>query len=120
MQSYIYHFVGPTKRYLSRCRWQGTDPPELPFPWDQNAHALVAQFGSKPPSEWEAKTCLQADTIANLLAICPEMRIKIRYFNPEPPDQPYEIRTVDRQHQFAATRTSYLLLIRVGPNASRL
>lgn len=34
MQSYIYHFFGQSKKYLDQCRWQRTDPPELPSIWD--------------------------------------------------------------------------------------
>jgi hypothetical protein len=75
MQSYIYHFVGPTKKHLARCRWQRANPPELPFPWDKNAKAIVDQFGDSPPEFHEVDTCLQADTISNLLAVYPSLRI---------------------------------------------
>ncbi len=31
MQSFVYHFIGPSKPHLDRCHWQRSNPPELPF-----------------------------------------------------------------------------------------
>jgi hypothetical protein len=124
MQNYIYHFVGQTKKHLERCRWQRTDPPELPYPWDQRAFNLIERFGLNPPAVWKASSCFQSDTIANLLAVFPNLLIQI---GPEPvlaPCRSNEIGRNDRAQQFAATHTSYLnlpkLLLRLGPNSSRL
>ncbi len=124
MQSYIYHFVGPTKKYLDQCRWQRAEPPELPYPWDAKAIALIKRFGNSPPQLWQASSCLYADTIANLLAIFPQMRIQIDQV-PYPSNcRTDEISNADRKQQFTATFTSYLnlpkLLLRLGPNASRV
>jgi hypothetical protein len=124
MQSYIYHFVGPTKKYLEQCRWQRTSPPELPYPWDSRAHALVKRFDAAPPFVWQASSCLHSDTIANLLAIFPQMRIQIDQVPYPSTCRTDEISNADRKQQFAATYTSYLnlpkLLLRLGPNASRV
>ena len=124
MQSYIYQFVGQTKKHLDGCRWQRTDPPELPYPWDQRAFNLIARFGQNPLAVWKASSCFHSDTIANLLAIYPGLLIQI---DPEPiltRFQSDDIGCNDRAEQFAATQTSYLklpkLLLRLGPNSSRL
>ena len=124
MQSYVYHFVGPTKKYLEQCRWQRTSPPELPYPWDSKARALVRRFDAAPPFVWQASSCLHSDTIANLLAIFPQMRIQIDQVPYPSTCRTDEISNSDRKQQFAATYTSYLnlpkLLLRLGPNASRV
>ena len=124
MQSYIYHFVGPTKKYLDQCRWQRTDPPELPYPWDAKAYSLVKRFGENPPAVWQVSNCLHSDTIANLLAIFPQIQIQIKPAPEQIPCRTDEVRKFDRNQPFAANYTSYLnlprLLIRLGPNASRV
>jgi hypothetical protein len=124
MQSFIYHFVGPTKKHLDQCRWQRTIPPELPYPWDAKANALANRFGENPPRIWKASNCLQSDTIANLLAIYPQIRIEIMQVLDQSPRQTDEVRNVDRNQQFNATHTSYLclpkLLLRLGPNSRRI
>jgi len=124
MQSYIYHFVGRTKRYLDQCRWQRIDPPEFPYPWDTKAKMLINRFGDAPPPVWEAASCLHSDTIANLLAVFPEMRNQINQLLEQSLCQADEVKKSGRNQQSAATYTSYLslptLLLRLGPNASRI
>jgi len=124
MQNYIYHFVGQTKKYLDQCRGHRTNPPELPYPWDIKANKLFNGFGDAPPRMWEEASCSHSDTIANLLAVFPEMRIQINQWSEQSPCQADEVKKSDRDQQFAATYTSYLnlskLLLRLGPIASRI
>ena len=124
MQSCIYHFVAETKKYLDQCRWQRFHPPEVPYRWDTTAYALINRFGETPPRIWEAASCLHSDTIANMLAVFPEMRIQINQTLEQSPCPADEVKKSDRNQQFAATYTSYLnlpkLLLRLGPNASRI
>lgn len=124
MQSYIYHFVGPTKKHLEQCRWQRTDPPEIPYPWDSKARSLINRFGNAPPAVWSECNCQSADTIGNLLAAYPDLIIRTNAAPLAQKHQEIAIASCDRVHQFAATRTSYLslakLLLRLGPNASRV
>jgi hypothetical protein len=124
MQSYIYHFVGPTKKYLDQCRWQRTSPPELPYPWDKRSRDLVAVWGDQPPVSYTLESIVQIETAANLLAAYPNLGIIAsestirRQINCE------AIGIQDRRAQFDASRTSYMnlprLLLRLGPNACRL
>ena len=124
MQSYIYHFVGQSKKYLDQCRWQRTNPPDLPYFWDTKASTQINRFGDAPPRISGAASCLHSDTIANLLAVYPEMQIQINQRSEQYPCPPDEVKNSYRDQQFAATYTSYFnlpkLLVRVGPNASRI
>jgi len=36
-----------------QCRWQKTNPPELPYPRDTKAYSLINRFGDIPPNVWE-------------------------------------------------------------------
>jgi len=124
MQSYIYHFVGPTKKYLDQCRWQRTIPPELPYPWDRVATRMVQQLGSDSPEFLQLSSCLRSDTIANLLAIYPNLQIEIGMEKRIELARADQIPDHHRAQQFEVTLTSYLnlprLLLRLGPNAARL
>jgi hypothetical protein len=44
MQSFVYHFIGPSKPHLDRCRWQRSDPPELPFPDNRQSIELINEW----------------------------------------------------------------------------
>jgi hypothetical protein len=124
MQSYIYHFVGPTKMYLDQCRWQRTIPPELPYPWDRVAARMVQKLDSDSPEFLQLSGCLRSDTIANLLAIYPQLQIEIGMEKRIELARADQIPDHNRADQFEATHTSYLnlprLLLRLGPNAARL
>lgn len=124
MQSYIYHFVGPTKQYLDQCRWQRTTPPELPHPWDQRSKYLITCWGNLSPSTYEPSSNTHVETIANLLTAYPELRIKLPTENRKTPSTCGRISPSCRAQQFDFTGTAYLnaakLLLRLGPNASRV
>ena len=65
-----------------------------------------------PSRMLEAASCLHSDTISNLLAVFPEMRIQINQSLEQPYCPPDEVKNSDRNQQFAATYTSYLNLPR--------
>lgn len=94
------------------------------YPWDQRALNLIECFGLNPPAVWEASSCFHSDTIANLLAVYPSLLIQIILEPALSQCRSDEIACNNRARQFAATHTVYLnlpkLLLRLGPNASRL
>jgi hypothetical protein len=124
MQSYIYHFVGPTKKYLDQCRWQRTSPPELPYPWDKRSRELVAGWGDEPPVSYTLESMVQIETAANLLAAYPNLGIIASESIVHRQTNCEDIGIKDRLGQFEVSCTSYMnlprLLLRLGPNASRL
>jgi hypothetical protein len=124
MQSYIYHFVGPTKKYLDQCRWQRTSPPELPYPWDKRSRELVAGWGDEPPVSYTLESMVQIETAVNLLSVYPNLGIIASESIIHRQTNCVAIGIHDRRGQFDASCTSYMnlprLLLRLGPNASRL
>ena len=75
MQSFIYHFIGPSKPHLDRCRWQRTDPPELPFPNQRDSIELINEWKQQPPAEFDIGPIFLPDFAANLLAVYPELKV---------------------------------------------
>ncbi len=124
MQSYIYHFVARTKERLPEVRWQRTNPLELPYPWDKRSRDLVRNWSDKPPDSFSLENVTHIETAANLLAAYPNLEVIVSGTIDGQPRSCDTIPNQNRSEQFAATHTSYLnllkILLRLGPNASRL
>lgn len=75
MQSFVYHFIGPSKLYLDRCRWQLTDPPELPYPENRRSIELIKEWKDEPPTIFDVGSVFRPDLAANLLAVYPNLTV---------------------------------------------
>ncbi|QDT60656.1 hypothetical protein SV7mr_31800 [Stieleria bergensis] len=116
MQSYIYHFIGKSKPYMKACRWRRFDPPELPFPGDAKAKALIRDWGKQPPGEHDIGPIFTPRHAANLLAVYPDLIVT--------GDWSHESFRLDpRLLSHAETASSHLVLtrflLRLGVNARR-
>ncbi len=67
MQSFVYHFIGPSKPHLDRCHWQRSNPPELPFPDNRQSSELINEWKDDPPARYDIGTIFRPDLAANLL-----------------------------------------------------
>ena len=86
--------------------------------------AIVERWGNSPPDSFELENITQVETAANLLTAYPNLQITVACSQDSQLGSCDAIRNHDRCGQFAATHTSYLnlirLLLRLGPNASRI
>lgn len=76
MQSFIYHFIGPSKPHLDLCRWQRADPPEVPFPGNQQSKELIEQWGDNSPATFDIGPIFRPELAANLLAVYPNLQVR--------------------------------------------
>ena len=117
MQSFIYHFIGQSKSRMDGCRWQRTDPPELPHPWDKATQPIIDAFGTSPPASFDLGQVVRAETAANLLAVYPELIVSGTWTTKPAPSDPVLLQ------QASKTYTAHLLLtrllLRLGVNARR-
>ena len=117
MQSFVYHFIGPSKPHLDRCRWLRCDPPELPFPDNRQSIELINEWKDKPPARYDVGTIFRPDLAANLLATYPNLIVSGMWSD--------ELTVYDeRLTSLDETFSSHLLvltrfLIRLGVNARR-
>jgi hypothetical protein len=116
MQSFIHHFIGRSKPNLEACRWQRTDPPELPFPANTQSRQLIEQWGDHPLAEYDIGPIFTPQLTANLLAVYPELFVTGEWSN-----EPF--RLDPRMLSHAETASSHLVLtrflLRLGVNARR-
>ncbi len=75
MQSFVYHFIGPSKPHLDRCRWQRSNPPELPFPDNRQSIELINDWKEDPPATYDIGSIFRPDLAANLLAVYPKLLV---------------------------------------------
>ncbi len=75
MQSFIYHFIGPSKPHLETCRWQRTDPPELPFPGHRPSVELINEWKRDPPTHFNVGPVFHPNFAANLLSVYPGLTV---------------------------------------------
>jgi len=116
MQSYVYHFVGPSKAHIDACRWQRLDPPELPFPGNSQTQELIQQWRDDPPAQYDIGPIFTPQLAANILAVYPDLIVKGQWS-----DEP--CRLDRRMLSHTETGSSHLVLTRfllqLGVNARR-
>ncbi|MEO1615488.1 MAG: hypothetical protein AAFV88_06535 [Planctomycetota bacterium] len=112
MQSFIYHFIGASKRQLEKCRWQRLDPPELPFPGDKQSRQLIESWEYEPPATHDIGTIKRLECVANLLAVYPELVVSGEWSSEDIPAD-----HADETHSAHLFLTRFLL--RLGVNARR-
>ncbi len=116
MQSFVYHFIGQSKPYLDRCRWQRTDPLELPYPGNKQASELIAEWRHNPPAQFDVGAIFRPELAANLLAVYPDLILTGDWSND------LSVRD-ERLSSLDDTFSSHLVLtrfvLRLGVNARR-
>jgi len=116
MQSFIYHFIGPSKPHLDQCRWQRTDPPELPFPGHRQSIDLINRWNHRPPAIFDIGPIFRPELAANLLAAYPNLQVTGTW------SDDLSIRD-ERLSNMDETFSSHLVLtrflLRLGVNARR-
>ena len=77
MQTYIYHFVGGTKRHLPRIWWQRGTNPAQPIPVGKHAQVVfeLLQSADGPMQTGVEVGVFHGITAANLLALIPELQL---------------------------------------------
>ena len=116
MQSFIYHFIGPSKAYIEQCQWQRTDPPMLPFPQHKASMEFVARYNQSPPATFDIGPVFTSESAANLLATYPELIVSGTWSSDlTSSDQ----RLTEMDETFSSHLVLTRFLLRLGVNARR-
>ncbi|MDX1925285.1 MAG: hypothetical protein SFV81_02130 [Pirellulaceae bacterium] len=116
MQSYVYHFIGPSKAYLDACDWQRTNPPTLPFPNHQASIDFIARFTDRPPATWNIGPIFTTEFAANLLAVYPNLIVAGIWSDDL---TPCDERLTNMDETFSSHLVLTRFLLRLGVNARR-
>ena len=116
MQSYIYHFIGPSKAYLDGCDWQRTDPPMLPYPNHFPSVEFVKAFGEHPPAIFDIGPVFTPEFAANLLAVYPNLIVSGTWSDEL---NSRDERLTDMDETFSSHLVLTRFLLRLGINARR-
>ena len=116
MQSFVYHFIGPSKPHLDRCRWQRSNPPELPFPDNRQSIELINEWKDDPPASYDIGSIFRPDLAANLLAVYPKLLVSGTWSNEL---TVYDERLTSLDETFSSHLVLTRFLIRLGVNARR-
>ena len=116
MQSFVYHFIGPSKPHLDRCRWQRSDPPELPFPENRQSIELINEWKAAPPASYDIGSIFRPDLAANLLAVYPKLLVSGTWSDEL---TVYDERLTSLDETFSSHLVLTRFLIRLGVNARR-
>jgi hypothetical protein len=116
MQSFVYHFIGPSKPHLDRCRWQRSNPPELPFPDNRQSIELINEWKADPPASYDIGSVFRPDLAANLLAVYPKLLVSGTWSDEL---TVYDERLTSLDETFSSHLVLTRFLIRLGVNARR-
>ena len=116
MQSFVYHFIGPSKPHLDRCRWQRSNPPELPFPENRQSIELLNEWKDNPPASYDIGSIFRPDLAANLLALYPKLLVSGTWSDEL---TVYDERLTSLDETFSSHLLLTRFLIRLGVNARR-
>ncbi|AMV35356.1 hypothetical protein VN12_24735 [Pirellula sp. SH-Sr6A] len=116
MQSFVYHFIGPSKPHLDRCRWQRSNPTELPFPDNRQSIELISEWKDDPPASYDIGSIFRPDLAANLLATYPNLIVSGTWSDEL---TVYDERLSSLDETFSSHLVLTRFLIRLGVNARR-
>jgi hypothetical protein len=116
MQSFVYHFIGPSKPHLDRCHWQRSNPPELPFPENRQSIELINEWKDNPPASYDIGSIFRPDLAANLLAVYPKLLVSGTWSDEL---TVYDERLTSLDETFSSHLVLTRFLIRLGVNARR-
>jgi len=116
MQSFVYHFIGSSKPNLDRCRWQRSDPPELPYPENHQSIELIKEWKDEPSTFYDVGSVFRPDLAANLLAVYPNLTVSGTWSDEL---SVYDERLTSLDETFSSHLVLTRFLIRLGVNARR-
>ena len=116
MQSFVYHFIGPSKPHLDRCHWQRSNPPELPFPDNRQSIELINEWKDDPPTSYDIGSIFRPDLAANLLSVYPKLLVSGTWSDEL---TVYDERLTSLDETFSSHLVLTRFLIRLGVNARR-
>lgn len=113
MRSFVYHFIGPSKPHLDRCRWRRSDPPELPLPGNRQSIELINEWKDDPPASFDVGSVFQPDLAANLLPVYPNLIVSATWSDDL---SVYDERLTNMDETFPSHLVLSRFLIRLGVN----